>query len=408
MSLLRGVVVGSVSLLVASACSGSDDDGQFNSGSGVGGTANYEYTPSGVTGTSAGTGTGTSGTPISNPVDGCASQPDDTGCVGRQFEGENITLDIFVMFDLSCSMSCNVDESGCCHANTSPPDPDWRIQPVREAMRTFLQDPLSSGIGVGLGFFGDHDVNNPDDPAVCNIEAHSDATVEIAPLPDNAPALIAALDAGVPQGGTPTHFAIGGACVHADGWHQSHPDHKVVILLVTDGIPEHSCNANIQLATAAAEDCYDGGNGYQTYVLGVVANNNNSLQQLNGIADAGGTDQAYLTDSNDIAGSVLEALNAIRADAVIPCTLTLPEPTDGTVLDTNYVNVGICDSGGNNVPTFYVPSAQDCSGAGSWYYTDTATGQAIQLCDATCETVSNAGSQLFFSVGCATQEGPVE
>ena len=272
-----------------------------------------------------------------------------------------------------------------------------RDQPVREAMHQFLQDPLSSGIGVGLGFFGDHDVNNPDDPAVCNVDAHADATIEIAPLPDNAPALIAALDAGVPQGGTPTHFAIAGACQHATGWKQSHPSHKVVILLVTDGIPEHSCNANIQLAS-----------GFETYVLGVVANNNNSLDQLNSIAEAGGTGMAYLTDANDIAGSVLSALNAIRADAAIPCTLPVPSSVDGMPVDYGYVNLGICDAGGQNVRTFYVDSADQCGDAGSWYYTDTGSGRAIQLCDLTCATVSNVGSQLFYSVGCATNEGPVE
>jgi hypothetical protein len=143
-------------------------------------------------------------------------------------------------------------------------------------------------------------------------------------------------------------------------------------------------------------------------VLGVVANNNNSLEQLNQIAEAGGTDRAYLTDANDIAGSVLQALNAIRADAAIPCTLPVRPPRDGSTLDYNYVNLGICDAGGNNVSTYYVPSAQDCGDAGGWYYEDTASGRAIQLCGATCDTVSIAGSQLYYTVGCQRVEGPVE
>ena len=275
-------------------------------------------------------------------------------------------------------------------------------------MHTFLQDPLSAGIGVGLGFFGDHESSQDNDPQICSVENHSDATVEIQTLPDAAPQLIAALDAGEPQGGTPTHLAIQGACVYVNGWKQAHLSHKVVILLVTDGIPEAACNADIQQATQAAQNCYDGGNGFETYVLGVVANNNNSLDQLNQIAVAGGTEQAYLTDRNDIAGSVLQALNAIRADAAIPCTLPLPQPSDGSTLDYNYVNLGICDAGGNNVSTFYVPSAGDCAESGSWYYEDTASGRAIQLCDATCQTVSISGSQLYFSVGCQRVEGPVE
>jgi len=184
--------------------------------------------------------------------------------------------------------------------------------------------------------------------------------------------------------------------------------HKVVILLVTDGVPEAACDANIELATTAAAECYDDGKGFQTYVLGVVANNNNSLEQLNQIAAAGGTDNAYLTDTDDIAGSVLKALNAIRADATIPCTLPVPEPRDGSPVDYNYVNLGICDAGGDNLPTYYVPSASDCGEAGSWYYEDTADGKAIQLCEATCERVSLAGAELFFSVGCKRVDGPVK
>jgi hypothetical protein len=267
-------------------------------------------------------------------------------------------------------------------------------------MRTFLQDPASAGIGVGLGFFGDHDTDENTDPVVCSVESHSDSVIDIAPLPGSAAALIGALDAGVPQGGTPTHLAIDGACVYTNSWREANPSHKTVILLVTDGIPEHSCNANIQVATEAAENCYADGAGIQTYVLGVVANNNNSLDQLHGIAEAGGTEQAYLTNTDDVAGSVLTALNAIRSEVAIPCTLNIPEPSSGEVLDFNYVNLGICDSTGQNVQTAYVPSAGECGGVGTWYLEDTGSGSVIQLCEATCNTVGATGSRLYYQVGC--------
>jgi len=312
------------------------------------------------------------------------------------------------MFDLSCSMSCSVERSGCCR-NSNNPDPleQWRIQPVREAMRAFLQDPLSAGIGVGLGFFGDHDLNQNRNRDVCCVESHSDATVQIQKLPDASGELIAELDAGEPQGGTPTHLAIDGACAHVGDWKQQQPGNKVVILLVTDGIPEHSCDANIRKARAAAEDCYQDGAGFETYVLGVVANNNNSLDQLNGIAEAGGTDHAYLTDSTDVAGSVLAALNAIRADAVIPCDLQIPSPPDGQTIDTSKVNLGVCDASGEGVVTPYVESESNCNGSPGWYYNDPSSPEAIHLCDVTCDTVNVPGSSFFFSVGCDTQVGDV-
>ncbi len=405
MSILRSVLSAWLAVTLLAACGGSGDDEGSDSAGGVGGTLNIPINPN----TAGPSGTGTNGGPVSNPgLDGCEGAPDAAGCIGESFEGENIPLDIYVMFDLSCSMSCSVNKKGCCRRDDPVPENEWRIQPVRDAMKSFLQDPLSAGIGVGLGFFGDHDSSLDHDPNICSVESHSDATVPIQPLPGSAEQLIQALDAAEPQGGTETHLAIDGACAYVNDWRRQNLGHKVVILLVTDGIPEAACDANIQKATTAASGCYDGGNGFQTYVLGVVANNNNSLDQLNQIAVAGGTEQAYLTSSDDIAGSVLAALNAIRADAVIPCTLPIPEPSDGHMLDYNYVNLGICDAGGNNVSTFYVPSAADCGKAGSWYYEDTPDGRAIQLCDATCKTVNNSLSKLFFTVGCKRNDGPVE
>lgn len=341
-------------------------------------------------------------------IDGCS--PDfGEGCSGITYEGENVPLDIYVMFDLSCSMSCTVDDSGCC-LNEDERD-QWRIQPVREAMRLFLEDPRSAGIGVGLGFFGDHDVNSPNDPGVCNVDAHSDAAVPIGVLPASAGQLTDTLDASEPQGGTPTHLGIAGACDYANGWKQQNPAHKVVILLVTDGIPEHSCNANIGQATDAAEECYDDGTGREIYVLGIEANTGgggnggSSLSQLNDIAEAGGTEQAYLTDANDVAGSVLEALNAIRADAVIPCTINVPEPSTGEV-DYNQVNVGICDGAGETVHTYFVSDEASCDN-GAWYYEQVGDEQVVQLCDQTCDTVSTSGSTLSLSVGCETVVTPV-
>lgn len=344
-----------------------------------------------------------------DPPEACTPGPDDTGCVGAAFEGESIPLDIYVMFDLSCSMSCNVDHSGCCR-NSNRPDPldEWRIQPVRAAMREFLRDPMSAGISVGLGFFGDHDLNDNRDPDVCTVEAHTDAAVPIKKLPEAADELIAELDAGEPQGGTPTHLAIDGACAYASDWKREHPGRKVVVLLVTDGIPEHSCDANISKARDAAAECYADGDGLETYVLGVVANNNNSLDKLNDIAEAGGTDHAYLTNTDDVAGSVLEALNAIRADAAIPCNLNIPPPPNGETLDPKKVNLGICDPAGDVVVTPYVEKKSDCDGPG-WYYDDPNSPETIHLCEVTCETVSLAGSSLFFSVGCNTQiEEPIK
>jgi hypothetical protein len=376
------------------SCSGGSDSDDESTGSG--GSAGSKSNPGidvggGARGPKPGTGNSE-----------CTPGPDEQGCVGTAYEGENIPLDIYVMFDLSCSMSCSVDKSGCCRLDSPVPLEQWRLQPVRQAIREFLLDPASVGIGVGLGYFGDHDRSLDNDPEVCTVESHTDATVEIERLPGVAHKIIAELEQALPQGGTETHLAIEGACEYVKGWKEKNPGHKVVILLVTDGIPERACGANIERATAAARDCYADGAGFETYVLGVVANNSNSLQQLNSIAQAGGTEHAYLTNTDDVAGSVLAALNAIRGDAVIPCDLQLPKPPQGETLNTSLVNLGICDAGGTAQVTPYVESASECDGPG-WYYDDPESPAMIHLCEATCETVSVPGASLFFSLGCATQ-----
>lgn len=395
--MLRTLVITSLGLTILSAvaCGEDSSDGATDQA------ADSDISLDGQTDGSS-TGGGTQG-----GIDGC--MPFHGGeCTGITYEGENVPLDIYVMFDLSCSMSCTVDQSGCCRqSDDAAPENDWRIRPVRDAMRLFLEDPASAGIGVGLGFFGDHDVSDPNDPAVCTVAAHSEAEVDIAPLPGAAQTLLASLDAGEPQGGTPTHLAIEGACNYSSGWKQENPSHKVVVLLVTDGIPEHSCQANIQQAVAAAEECYDGGAGREIYVLGVVANNNNSLDQLNTIAEAGGTEQAYLTDSSDVAGSVLAALNAIRADAAIPCTINIPEPSGGGTIDYGQVNIGICDSSGKTVQTYFVPSPDSCD-HGAWYYEGEDDERQVKLCEQTCETVGVSGAALTLSVGCATVLEPIQ
>jgi hypothetical protein len=101
----------------------------------------------------------------------------------------------------------------------------------------------------------------------------------------------------------------------------------------------------------------------------------------------------------------LEALNAIRADAAIPCTINVPEPPTGTI-DYGQVNIGICDAAEQTVNTYFVEDPADCE-RGAWYYETLGAEQVVQLCDATCDTVSVSGASLTLSVGCETVIAPV-
>ena len=392
-------------LFMFAACGGSSEEGDDDDTGGTG--SNASGTNSGIVITTSGSaasgtnasGSSTSGGPVGGGADGCEPAPDDQGCVGNAYEGENIPLDIFIMFDQSCSMSCPISQGGpgqCCMGGPNP-----RIDPVRAAVDQFLADPLSAGIGVGIGFFGYFESGNTS----CDPADYSQAAVDIAPLPGNAALVSAALNAVTPTGETPTDMAIQGACNYLTSFHRQRPNSKKIILLVTDGVPEtpsSNCDPSVEGSQRVAADCLEGDPGIATYVLGV----GQALDSLNAIADAGGTERAYLVDGGDVTGSVLEALNAIRADAAIPCSLPVPQPSDGSVLDYDFVNLGICDAGGQTIETAYVPSADDCQGAGTWYYEDTATGRNIALCEATCETVTAAGAKLFFNVGCMRVDAP--
>ncbi len=403
----RSLLAVGAALSIAAACGGSSKSGDDDEGGAESVSGNNAVGSNGVNIGNASSGSSGSGGPTGvggTNADGCAPAPDDEGCVGTAYEGENIPLDIFIMFDQSCSMSCPIEQGGpgqCCCQPPATGCSNQRIDPVRSAVNQFLEDPLSAGIGAGIGFFGYYTVGDTS----CDPADYARAAVPIAQLPGNASQVAAALNAVLPTGETPTDMAIQGACDYLNAYHDERPGSKKVILLVTDGVPEtpqSDCDPSVEGAARVAQECLNGNPNIETYVLGV----GQALDSLNAIAEAGGTERAYLVESGDVAGSVLEALNAIRADASIPCSLPIPPPPNGGALDYNKVNLGICNAAGDTVATSYVPSADDCQGAGNWYYEDTASGRNITLCDATCDTVTAAGAKLFFNVGCTRVDDP--
>jgi hypothetical protein len=340
------------------------------------------------------TGAGGSGAG-SNSGTSCALSPDQNGCVGEQFEGEGVPLDVYILFDQSCSMSCPISRGGpgqCCSGG-----PDPRIAPVRAALDSFLHDPESRGIGFGLGYFG----FDPLGQATCNPAEFDHPAIAIAQ--NQADTLMSSLNAAVPTGETPTGAALRGACSYIRGQNKAHPGRQTVVLLVTDGIPEtpvSKCGATLPDAVQAAIDCLASAQGsVKTYVLGV----GQALSNLDQIAQAGGTKKAYLVDGGDVTSSILSALNSIRGDAAIPCQLEIPPPPADQTLDLNLVNVGVCDGNGVTEPTPNVVTADRCGNSPGWYYDSTTNPQRIMLCKASCATVTAPSARLYFSVGCATQ-----
>ncbi len=333
----------------------------------------------------------------------CIIAEDEEGCTGSAYESESLPLDIYILFDQSGSMCNCVDPPKDLNPCDDPECNKTRIEAVREAAEAFLLDPASAGIGVGLGYFG----HQPIGETTCD-SADYGAAIEIGTLPSSAEALVESLRSVEPTGETPTGPAIEAACQYARAWKEEHPNRKVVMLLLTDGEPkapvtcyggEGPCCPTLEDAVTRTLGCTHGDLPIETYVLGVGP----FLENLADIAEAGGTGDAYLVEEGeeaDVAAGVLDALNAIRGDAAIPCHLTLPPAPPGETLALDRVNMVYVDADCEGTLFEYVDSQAACEGAHGWYYDDPESPETIQLCSVSCEMVSAAGGRLLQTVGC--------
>ena len=95
---------------------------------------------------------------------------------------------------------------------------------------------------------------------------------------------------------------------------------------------------------------------------------------------------------------------AVIAGSQVSCELNVPSPAQGT-LDPNQVNVKYQAGGqppGITLPQ--VPTANDCTGSGGWYYDNPSAPTKITLCPATCSEVqADANANVSVELGCATQ-----
>jgi hypothetical protein len=386
--------VAALALVTVAACSDKKGEGGA-AGSGGSGGAGSVAPPDGNFGfnvSDAGTGPGgTSGG--GKPPPGaypCLPNPDGT-CAGMLYKGQSLPTDLFVMFDQSGSMFTKDDNV------------TTRMDAVRNAVDQFMMAPESSGVGIGIGYFGFHPLMCA--CTSCNPTDYATPKVPIAPLPAQATAIMDSLRGIMPTGETPTGAAIRGACMYARSRKVAEPTRNISILLVTDGQPEApltskmgTCNPTLDDAIAAATECASA--GVTTYVLGVGP----ALDNLNRIAAAGGTRSAYLVASGGTPG-IVQALGNIRNDAMIPCTLQIPKVSVTEVVDFKKVNVNYSDATCQTTTFQYVESPAQCSAqTGGWFYDNPVAPTQINLCGPTCERVRAAGGQLVVSVGCTTRE----
>ncbi|MBW2456526.1 MAG: VWA domain-containing protein [Deltaproteobacteria bacterium] len=345
-------------------------------------------------------------------LDGGTSDASGGACAADTYPGELVPLDLYVMLDKSASMQ----DSG-----------KWSS--VTTALTQFAQSPDSDKIGVGLQFFplppsyaipgpcnGD-----PYDPVcglygpcvpifnVCGGSMSNDSCdpidydepdMPITELPPAEPTFTAKINGASPDGdSTPSQPAMEGAVVYATSWAQANPSHLTFIVFATDGDPTNCTYNSIQGTADAAQQAAGGNPPVKTFVIGVGS----ELGALNQVAQAGGTNQAYLVDTNqNVTQQFIDALNEIRAMGL--CKFQIPVPQEGTP-DYDKVNVSLVDPNDpdNYVVVGQVDNASSCHPQdGGWYYDDPYDPKMIVLCPATCDEVMLSDWDVSVLLGCQT------
>jgi len=391
---------------------------------GMGGSATAGASAGGSTGGGLGTGGGFIDPTLMGGSAGTMALTPDAACGTGEASAMLKKVSMLIMFDRSWSMTQCADpaltppmgqqDSLACTDGVSPSR--WDL--TSQALTLFFQDATAADLNVGLRFF-------PDDTAGCTgfddfaaVTPNCDAAVCAVPLVDLAvltadpapvdaheAALVAAVAASVPPGpaipdpnpATPTFAALSGAAMWATTYSAAHPEEQTVIVLVTDGQP-FGCDTNANNIAAIAEGVYTS-NNVLTYAVGLTGA---SEQQLDQIAMAGGTDQAFfVSDGGTATQELLDALLAIKGMA-LTCDFEVPTATtSGMDIDPHLINVNYTAGTGVEVELGLVGSLAECGTQQAWYYDDPANPTRIFLCPSACTTVTtDIGAEIEILAGC--------
>jgi len=244
----------------------------------------------------------------------------------------------------------------------------------------------------------------------CDVTQYGTPAATIAALPNAATSIIASIDAQVPHGATPTAPALSGAIQQASAWAKAHPDHRVVTVLATDGLPTQCTPTAIADVAALAKAGVAASPSISTFVIGVFGPSDVALgapDNLNQIAQQGGTKAAFIVDTQkDVTAQFLSALDTIRG-ARLACEFQIPQPASAQTLDYGQVNVQFTSGAAKSI-VYYVKDAAACdSASGGWYYdVDPALSAPSRIiaCPSTCSAFQGAsdGASVGIALGCQT------
>jgi len=263
---------------------------------------------------------------------------------------------------------------------------------------------------------------------ICDVNFYATPVVPIGLLPGAAAGLEASLMGHSPDGFTPTGPALKGAIQQAKQYAAAHPDYKVAVILVTDGLPggftdaytlgnlvtgfqRTECNpTDIPSIAATAAAAATGTTPVPTFVIGVFtdkdSNDGNAQPKLDMLASQGGTGAAVVINATqDVSQLLQNALAKIRTTE-IACEYKIPPPSAGTIA-FDKVNVAFTAGSGTTTTLGYGSAEADCGPKVGWHYDvpdpNKATPSSIVICADTCKQFqSDSSGRLDIQLGCQT------
>lgn len=319
---------------------------------------------------------------------------------------------LYVMFDRSASMGSGV--------LLSPGSHQWA--PAVAAVKSFVRDPDSSGMEVGLQYF-------PSGGGQCGGAGYNTPAVATKPLPANVGAIESSLNATSPAGaemiGTPIEGALNGIQQYCRRYKADRPDVDCIGVLVTDGRAEWtSCREDDASLVKIAENAWKN-DKVRIFTVGLKGADFNLLDkiaQAGGAADCDTTSTRFSCDVSSSADKLNVALAKVRDTIVtykteyetqyktvtntvtrpLACTWNMPVPAEGVAVDKTKVNVTV---GGNGVslPLGKVPSESSCR-IGGWFFDDPVDPKQIVACPETCQAITaSKATDVQIQLGCETQ-----
>src|SRR5690606_18998362 len=226
-------------------------------------------------------------------------------CAASSQPTELVGVTLVFGFDVSLSMGSNET------------DLMYKWEPIVTATKGFFTDSASQDISATLTFFPSSSVSQggfatpgaapaePGAPDPCDGNTYADPDVTLTALPSDA--FVTAIDGVAPDRlGTPTMAVLEGTLEQATTLRETTTANYAVVL-VTDGLPALCGGQDDNVATVAALAAQGFADGIPVSVIGVdspegssFGAGEDSIGNLNEIAEGGGTETAFIIGTGDV------------------------------------------------------------------------------------------------------------